>query len=548
MSIITNSTHAFTDQKPGTSGLRKSVPVFQQKNYLENFIQSIFNSVETHLGSFQGKTLVVGGDGRFYNTIAIQTILKLSAANGFGKVIVGQNGILSTPAASVIIRKYQTYGGLILSASHNPGGINGDFGIKFNMPNGGPAPEQITDERFSLSQKITSYKTLESQQEIDLSVIGTTILENTDIEIIDSVKDYSDLMEEIFDFTAISSLIKSGFTLRFDAMHAVTGPYGKEIFEQRLGANNGSVINAVPLEDFGGHHPDPNLTHAKDLADLMFSDSAYDFAAASDGDGDRNMILGKHVFVNPSDSLAVIAANAELIATYKNKIAGVARSMPTSMAVDQVAKQKGWNCFETPTGWKFFGNLLDANEITFCGEESFGTSSDHIREKDGIWAVLSWLNILAVREMSVADILTEHWQIYGRNYYSRHDFEAIDSAKAKQLMDHIDEQLSSLPGQQLGQYKIEFADNFSYTDPIDKSISKNQGYRIGFTDGSRIIYRLSGTGTSGATLRVYFDSYESESSKQNMDSQEALAELIKISEKVSDLTNLTGRTVPDVIT
>jgi phosphoglucomutase len=544
--IIT--TQAYTDQRPGTSGLRKKVSHISQKNYLENFVQSIFNTLKQKIDDIKGKTLVVGGDGRYYNKQAIQIILKMAAANGFGKVIVGQNGILSTPAASVVIRKYQTFGGLILSASHNPGGPDEDFGIKYNMANGGPAPEQITEEIYANSQNINEYLTLQDSPEIDLSTPGSSKLQDMIIEIIDPVNDYADLMAEIFDFQAIKDYIQNGFTLCFDAMHAVTGPYALEILEKRLGAKPGSVINGTPLEDFGGHHPDPNLTHAKSLADLLFSDVAPDFGAASDGDGDRNMILGRNIFVNPSDSLAVLAANAELISSYKNKVTGIARSMPTSMAADQVAKQKGWDMFETPTGWKFFGNLMDAGKVTFCGEESFGTSSDHIREKDGIWAVLFWLNILAVRKQSVADILNQHWQIYGRNYYSRHDYEEIESSKANALMKHINSQLNPLEGQSFGNYQVEFADDFAYNDPIDNSISENQGLRIGFTDGSRIIFRLSGTGTSGATLRIYFDSYESNPDKQHMDSQEALKNLMDIAAAISDLQNLTGRTQPSVIT
>ncbi len=548
MTIINRQTKPYADQKPGTSGLRKKVKQISQKHYLENFIQSIFNTLEQKVESIKGKTLVVGGDGRYYNKTAIQIILKMAAANGFSQVIVGQDGILSTPAASVLIRKYQTFGGLILSASHNPGGPDEDFGIKYNMSNGGPAPENITQTIYDISQNISEYLTLKDTIDIDLSILGTQQLADMQIRIIDSVADYADLMAEIFDFNAIKQHLSNGFSLCFDAMHAVTGPYAIEIFEQRLGASKGSVINSIPLEDFGGHHPDPNLTHAKSLADLLFSDSAPDFGAASDGDGDRNMILGKNIFVNPSDSLAVLAANADLVETYKGKVAGIARSMPTSKAADYVAKQKGLDMFETPTGWKFFGNLMDAGKVTFCGEESFGTSSDHIREKDGLWAVLFWLNILAVRQDSVTNILNHHWQTYGRNYYSRHDYEAIESEKAEKLMSHIKSQLEILKGQQFGQYQIEYADDFAYTDPIDHSLSEHQGLRICFTDGSRIIFRLSGTGTSGATLRIYYDSYENDINKQQMDSQKALKELMSIAASLSDLVNITGRTLPSVIT
>jgi len=548
MTVINIQTKAYNDQRPGTSGLRKKVSHISQKHYLENFIQSIFNTLQQQVEDTKGKTLVVGGDGRYYNKQAIQLILRMAAANGFAKILVGQDGILSTPAASVVIRKYQTFGGLILSASHNPGGPNEDFGIKYNMANGGPAPEQITEQIYANSQNISEYFIVEDTREIDLSTIGQQELDGMIIEIIDPVSDYADLMAEIFDFDAIKKYIQSGFTLCFDAMHAVTGPYALEILENRLGAKKGSVINNKPLEDFGGHHPDPNLTHAKSLADLLFSKNAPDFGAASDGDGDRNMILGRNAFVNPSDSLAVLAANAELISSYKNKVSGIARSMPTSMAADQVAKQKNLQMFETPTGWKFFGNLMDAGKVTFCGEESFGTSSDHIREKDGLWAVLFWLNILAIRKQSVAEILQQHWQIYGRNYYSRHDYEEIESTAANALMDGIKSQQTSLIGKQFGEYQVEYADDFSYSDPVDHSISENQGLRIGFTDGSRIIFRLSGTGTSGATLRIYFDSYEADVNKQQMDSQQSLKELMDIAASISDLEKLTGRTEPSVIT
>jgi phosphoglucomutase len=544
MPKITVETTAYTDQKPGTSGLRKKVTHFQQTNYLENFVQSIFDSLD----DYQGKTLVLGGDGRFYNLEAIQIILKMAAANGFGKVMVGQNGILSTPAASVVIRKYQTYGGIILSASHNPGGPDEDFGIKYNISNGGPAPEKITDAIFAKSQTITEYYTLDDAAEIDLSQTGTSQLGDMTVEVIDSVSDYAELMEQLFDFSAIKAMFANGFTLCFDAMHAVTGPYATEIIEKRLGAPQGSVINGVPKVDFGKGHPDPNLVHAHHLAKLMFSEQSPDFGAASDGDGDRNMIVGKNIFVTPSDSLAIITANADYVPAYKGKITGVARSMPTSQAADQVAKKMGIDSYETPTGWKFFGNLMDADKVTLCGEESFGTGSNHVREKDGLWAVLFWLNILAARQQSVEAIVTEHWQTYGRNYYSRHDYEAIETEAANQVMDGLREKITTLKDTQLGQFTVSYSDDFCYTDPVDNSVSEHQGIRIGFTDGSRMVFRLSGTGTSGATLRVYYESYETDPARMNQDTQEALKDIISLSLQVSDLQNLTGRTEPTVIT
>jgi len=544
MPVISIDTSPFSDQKPGTSGLRKKVTVFQQAHYLENFVQSIFDA----LGELTGKTIVVGGDGRFFNKQAIQTILKMAAANGVAKVIVGQNGLLSTPAASCVIRKYQTYGGIILSASHNPAGPNGDFGIKYNISNGGPAPESVTEAIFNNSTKISSYKITDSA-DIALDRIGTTEIENMVVEIIDPVVDYAELMASIFDFTAIKALLSSdSFTMRFDAMHAITGPYAKQILEQQLGAKTGTVINAEPLEDFGNGHPDPNLTYAEELVSEMFSEQAPNFGAASDGDGDRNMILGDNCFVNPSDSLAILAANAQHIPAYKDGFAGIARSMPTSQAADRVAEKLGVESHETPTGWKFFGNLLDANRVTLCGEESFGTGSNHIREKDGLWAVLYWLNIIASRQQDVEEILQSHWQEYGRNYYSRHDFEAVDSDAAKQLMANLNEMLPSLGGKQFGSYTVDYADNFSYTDPVDSSISQNQGVRIGFENGSRIIFRLSGTGTAGATLRLYVEEYESDAAKLNQEPQQALATLISLADDLAGIEKLTGRTEPTVIT
>ncbi len=544
MNIQTVSTQPFTDQKPGTSGLRKQVEVFRKFHYLENFVQSIFDSLE----GYQGQTLVLGGDGRYYNRQAIQIILKMAAANGWGRVLVGQGGILSTPAVSCIIRKNQAFGGIILSASHNPGGPDGDFGIKYNISNGGPAPEKVTEAIYARSKEIDTYKILEAA-DVNLDELGTFELNEMTVEVIDSVVDYAELMESLFDFDRIRQLLTSGnFRMCVDSMHAVTGPYARAIFEQRLGAPGGTVMNGIPLEDFGKGHPDPNLVYAHDLVEILYGDNAPDFGAASDGDGDRNMILGRKFFVTPSDSLAILAANAQLVPGYKDGLAGVARSMPTSAAADRVAAQLGIDCYETPTGWKFFGNLLDAGKATLCGEESFGTGSNHVREKDGLWAVLFWLNILAVRQQSVEQIVQEHWQTYGRNYYSRHDYEAVDSDRANTLMANLRSALPDLKGKQLGSYQVEYADDFSYTDPVDGSVSQKQGIRIGFTDGSRIVFRLSGTGTQGATLRVYLESYEPDVAKQNLDPQEALADLITIADDVAQIRSLTGMDKPTVIT
>ena len=544
MPINNVSTTPFDDQKPGTSGLRKKVKHFQQANYLENFVQAIFDSI----GDFKGKTLVLGGDGRYFNQDAIQIILRMASANGFGKVLVGQNGIFSTPAASVVIRQYKTFGGIILSASHNPGGPDEDFGIKYNTDNGGPAPEKITNAIYARTKIISQYLTLNAEDDIDLSKIATYQLDGMSVEIISSVNDYSRLMSELFDFKSIKTMIDNGFTLCFDAMHAVTGPYAIDILEQQLGAKAGSVINGIPKEDFGGGHPDPNLVHAETLAELMFSEQSPDLGAASDGDGDRNMIVGKHIFVTPSDSLAIIAANADLVPAYKNKVSGIARSMPTSQAPDQVAKKLGLELYETPTGWKFFGNLMDAGKVTLCGEESFGTGSNHIREKDGLWAVLFWLNILAVRKESVLEIVQQHWQEYGRNYYSRHDYEAVESELANTMMTGLQKKVQQLTGTLLGSLTVSYSDDFCYTDPVDNSISEHQGIRIGFTNGSRIIFRLSGTGTSGATIRIYYESYENNPDKMNQNTQEALKELINISLQVSELKEITGRDKASVIT
>ena len=542
--INTVSTTPYSDQKPGTSGLRKKVPHFQQKNYAENFIQSIFDSLE----GFVGQTLVIGGDGRYYNREVIQIAIKMAAANGFGKVMVGRGGILSTPAASNLIRKYRAFGGIILSASHNPGGPTEDFGIKYNASNGGPAPEKITDAIFERSKVIDKYL-ISDADDVDLDIPGTKQVEDMEVAIVDPVEDYAALMETLFDFPAIKAKIGGGFRVVFDAMSAVTGPYAKEILENRLGAPKGSVLNFIPLPDFGGHHPDPNLVHAKELYDLMMSgEGAPDFGAASDGDGDRNLIIGKGIFVTPSDSVAMLAANAHLAPGYAKGLAGIARSMPTSGAADRVAEKLGIGIYETPTGWKFFGNLLDEGMATICGEESAGTGSNHVREKDGLWAVLLWLNILAVRDESVHDIVTKHWAAFGRNYYSRHDYEEVATDAANGLVDNLRSQLATLPGKSFGVLKVRDADDFAYHDPVDGSISKNQGIRILFEGGSRVVFRLSGTGTSGATLRVYIERYEPDASRHDMDTQEALADLIAVAEEIAGIKARTGRDKPSVIT
>ncbi len=544
MNLRTLKTTPFSDQKPGTSGLRKAVTVFQQPHYLENFVQSIFDILPDR----EGQTLVLGGDGRYYNRTAIQTILKMAAANGFGRVKVGRSGILSTPAASCVIRKYQTYGGIILSASHNPGGPDGDFGIKYNISNGGPAPEKVTEAIYDRSKVIDTYHILEAP-DVDLEKLGEFQLGTMTVEVIDPVEPYAQLMESLFDFDRIHQLLTSGnFRLCVDSMHAVTGPYAKAIIEDRLGAPAGTVLNGTPLEDFGGGHPDPNLVYAHDLVEVLYGADAPDFGAASDGDGDRNMILGRRFFVTPSDSLAILTANAHLVPGYRQGIAGVARSMPTSAAADRVAKGLGIDCYETPTGWKFFGNLLDADKVTLCGEESFGTGSNHVREKDGLWAVLFWLNILAVRSESVEQIVRSHWQTYGRNFYSRHDYEGVDAQRASELMKRLGGLLPDFKGKQFGQYQVDYADDFSYTDPIDQSVSQHQGIRIGFTDGSRLVFRLSGTGTQGATLRIYIESYEPDETKHNLDTQEALAPLIALAEEIAQVRSFTQRDVPTVIT
>ena len=545
MQILTIQTNAFTDQMPGTSGLRKKVSTFKQSHYLENFVQSIFNvATECDNG-----LLILGGDGRYYNKQAIQIILKIAAANNIKHVMVGENGLLSTPAVSCLIRKHNAAGGIILSASHNPGGPDGDFGIKFNIANGGPAPTSFTDSVFEISKTINEYS-IADHDDIDLSAQHISYMGEMKIEVINSVNDYAELMNSLFDFGKIRSLFTTNnFSMKFDAMHAITGPYAKEIFAHRLCANKDAVINGVPLEDFGGGHPDPNLAHTKELVSFLnaASDSP-DFGAASDGDGDRNMILGQNFFVNPSDSLAIMTANAHLIPGYKQGVPGVARSLPTSRAVDKVAETLGIECYETPTGWKFFGNLLDDKRITLCGEESFGSGSAHIREKDGIWAVLFWLNLIAVKQQSVEQITREHWKQYGRHYYTRHDYEAIDSDKANQLVENLRSKSESLVGQSLGAFHVELCDDFSYNDPVDNSVTTKQGIRILFDDESRIVFRLSGTGTEGATLRVYIERYVTDPNQHNLDTQEALSELINIANNVAEIQQRSGRNAPDVIT
>ncbi|MGB7917424.1 MAG: alpha-D-glucose phosphate-specific phosphoglucomutase [Rhodomicrobium sp.] len=546
MTILCIPTNPIAGMKPGTSGLRKKVTEFMQGHYLANFVQSVFNAVRPPEG-FSGVTLVVGGDGRYYNAEAIQTVIRIAGANGVGRLLVGANGILSTPAASCVIRKHKAFGGIVLSASHNPGGPHGDFGIKFNAANGGPAPEKITDAIYAETLKITEILSLNTP-DVDLARIGSHRVGDTQVEIIDSVADYVELMRELFDFPALRAAFASGLRLAFDAMHAVTGPYAHAIFERELGAPAGTVRNGTPLPDFGGHHPDPNLVHAKDLLDLMMSPDAPDLGAASDGDGDRNLIIGRGIFIPPSDSLAMLAANAPLAPAYRAGLAGVARSMPTSAAVDRVAAKFGVPCFETPTGWKFFGNLLDAGRITMCGEESAGTGSNHVREKDGVWAVLLWLSIVVARKQSVQDIAREHWATYGRNYYTRHDYEDLDTPAAQALMKAIGEKLSNLTGSHLNGRLVAKADDFSYNDPVDGSVSKNQGLRIIFDDGSRIVYRLSGTGTTGSTLRVYIDRYEADPAKLAQETQTALADLIRTADELAEIRQRTGREHPDVIT
>ena len=537
------NTQPISGQKPGTSGLRKKVKVFQQANYLENFVQSIFNA----LPNCAGERLVVGGDGRYFNREAIQTIIAMAVANGFGELIIGQGGILSTPAASCVIRKYPSCGGIVLSASHNPGGPDEDFGIKFNGSNGGPATESMTEVIYQETLSITEYLKADIEP-INLDLSGESKRGNTVIRVIDSVADYVELMRSLFDFDAMRALITGGkFKLCFDAMHAVTGPYAKEILVNQLGAPQSSVINAEPKEDFGGHHPDPNLVHAAELVDRV-NTQGLDFGAASDGDGDRNMVLGRNFYINPCDSLALLAAQSSHIPAYAEGLAGVARSMPTSRALDRVAAKLKLDCYETPTGWKFFGNLMDDARITFCGEESFGTGSSHVREKDGLWAVLCWLNILAASGQTAADLMRAHWAEYGRDYFTRHDYEGVEADAAAEMLTELRAKLETLAGKSFAGIEVAQADEFSYTDPVDASVSKGQGLRILFINGGRVVLRLSGTGTSGATLRVYYDQFEPASGKLEQNPQEALQPLIRAADALVGITAKTGRNAPDVIT
>jgi len=541
--IKTIATRPFDDQKPGTSGLRKKVTVFQKPHYVENFVQSIFDALD----GFVGTTFVVGGDGRYFNREAIQTAIRIAAANGVGRLLVGRGGLLSTPAASNLIRKHRCFGGIIFSASHNPGGADGDFGIKYNTDNGGPAPESVTDAIFDRSRTIARIRIADAA-DVDLDRLGASEVAGMTVEIVDLVADYRALMASLFDFDAIRALFASGFTMRFDAMHAITGPYASAILEGDLGAAAGTVVNGMPRPDFGGGHPDPNAVHARELIDLMMSKEAPDFGAASDGDGDRNLIVGRGIFVNPSDSLAVLAANAALAPGYAGGLAGIARSMPTSAAADRVADKLGIRCYETPTGWKFFGNLLDAGLITICGEESAGTGSNHVREKDGLWAVLLWLNILARRRESVIAIMQAHWREFGRNYYARHDHEGVDTEAASGVMDHLRGLLPSLAGRAIAGMTVAAADDFAYRDPVDGSTTASQGIRILFEGGARIVFRLSGTGTSGATLRIYLERYEPDPDRHALPTEEALAGLVTVSHELAELEDRTGRTAPTVVT
>ena len=544
MNTVSVATKPFAGQKPGTSGLRKKVKVFSQPGYLENFVQCIFDSLEGQ----QGATLVLGGDGRYFNDVAIQVILRMAAAAGFGRVLVGRGGILSTPAASAVIRKRRAFGGIILSASHNPGGPDDDFGIKYNLGNGGPANETFTDAVYRRTQEISVYRTVEAP-DIDLAILGDSRIGEMVVSVIDPVADYAELLESLFDFERIAGLLaRPEFRMRFDAMHAVTGPYARAILEEQLGAPVGTVVNGTPLPDFGGGHPDPNPVYAADLVAALADPSlGLSFGAASDGDGDRNMIVGRGFIVSPSDSIAVLAANHPLIPAYAEGLAGVARSMPTSCAVDRVAAELKIPCYETPTGWKYFGSLLDAGKATLCGEESAGTGSNHVREKDGLWAVLYWLNILAVRDEPVEKIVREHWRRFGRNVYSRHDFEGIETAKAEELMTLLRQKLPTLAGTTVEGMRIKAADDFSYTDPVDGSTSVKQGVRIMLEDGSRAVFRLSGTGTEGATLRLYLERYVADPALHEVETQKALAPLIALSEKLARIVDITGRKTPDVI-
>ena len=544
MKIVQVSTQPIAGQRPGTSGLRKKVTAFQQPHYLENFVQALFESLDDRAG----QTLVLGGDGRFHNRAAVQTILRMAAAHGFAKVLVGQGGLLSTPAASAVIRKRQAYGGVVLSASHNPGGPDGDFGIKYNIGNGGPAPEKVTEAIYAGTQRITQYQIAADVADIDLSRLGEQRIGAMGVEVIDPVADHLELMGQLFDFDAMRAWIAAGHRICYDAMSAAGGPYARAALEGLLGAPAGTVINGEPLEDFGGHHPDPNPAHAEQLIAIMSAADAPDFGAASDGDADRNMILGRQFVVTPSDSLAVLAANATLVPGYRGGLKGIARSMPTSQAADRVAAALGIPCHETPTGWKFFGNLLDAGMATLCGEESYGTGSDHVREKDGLWAVLFWLNLLAATDQSVEQIVRAHWARFGRNYYSRHDWEGVPTERADALMAALRARLPSLAGQRFGDLLIEQADDFSYTDPVDGSVATRQGIRLLIAGGSRIVLRLSGTGTEGATLRVYLERYEADPARHDLPAQEALAPLIELAEQLAGIRAHTGLQAPAVIT
>ena len=545
MSIQTVSTRPFPGQRPGTSGLRKKVAVFQQPHYLENFVQAVFDTLPGH----EGQTLVLGGDGRFHNRTAVRTILQMAAANGFAKVLVGRGGLLSTPAVSAVIRRRAAFGGLILSASHNPGGPDGDFGIKYNASNGGPAPEKLTEAIYARSLELAEYRIEDAGADIDFDTLGTRTLGGMSVEVIDPVADYAELMQQLFDFDAMRAWFAAGHRMRFDAMSAVSGPYARAILEGRLGAPAGTVINGEPLEDFGGHHPDPNPAHAAELMAAMSGPGAPDFGAASDGDADRNMILGRDFVVTPSDSLAVLAEHATRVPGYRAGLAGIARSMPTSRAADKVAAALGIPCHETPTGWKFFGNLLDAGQATLCGEESYGTGSNHVREKDGLWAVLFWLDLLAVTGRSVEDLVRAHWARFGRHYYSRHDWEGIPAERADALMAELRAQLPALAGRDCGAgLRIATADDFAYTDPVDGSVSARQGVRLLFADGSRIVFRLSGTGTEGATLRVYLERYEADAARHGHPVQEALGALVRIADELAGIRRHSGMEGPTVVT
>ena len=540
--IKTVATEPYLDQKPGTSGLRKKVRVFQQPNYAENFVQSVFDALGDEKA---GQTLVIGGDGRFLNREVIQVAIRMAAANGFARVVVGQGGILSTPAASNVIRQRKALGGLVLSASHNPGGPDEDFGIKYNISNGGPAPEKVTDAIHANTKSISRWLTVEAA-DIDLDTLDAVTVGGMTVEVIDPVADYAALMESLFDFAAIRRAVEGGFPLSFDPLFALTGRYATETLTNPLRSAKGTVKNGTPLPDFGGHHPDPNLVHAKELYDRMMAADAPDFGAASDGDGDRNLIIGRGRFITPSDSLAMLAANAHLAPAYAGGLKGIARSMPTSAAADRVAEKLGIPAYETPTGWKFFGNLLDAGTATICGEESAGTGSDHVREKDGLWAVLLWLNILAASGKSVDQIARDHWATYGRNYYARHDYEGVESERADALMADLRGKLATLPGESFAGLTVETADDFAYTDPTDQSVSRNQGIRVLFQGGSRVVFRLSGTGTSGATLRVYLERYSAE--ELDRETPEMLADIIAAADEIAGITQHTGRTEPDVVT